>query len=252
VSVSSDGDTRSLSLRLEVKVVKAEIQVVSWTIKTTKAKTGDHVPVDITIKNIGSAATPSTVSIAILLDNNPVATTTTSKLNAGEDTTLTMNWEPTEAVSGTMKVRVTVAGDKYDSSAKTVEATGGVGLAGLDMSSPMFMIVLLLIVVIIVIVVIMAATKKKPIPSPMMPPPPMEEGAGEEEQEQGGEEGAGEEESGEDGAGEEEAPSEEEAPTPRVAKIRCPKCKEIMEISSPKRPLEVRCSSCNAKLLLKK
>jgi len=48
------------------------------------------------------------------------------------------------------------------------------------------------------------------------------------------------------------APEKKEEEKPRIAKIRCPKCKDIMEISSPKRPLEIRCSSCNAKLLMRK
>ncbi|MEM5814466.1 MAG: hypothetical protein QXD77_01490 [Candidatus Aenigmatarchaeota archaeon] len=52
---------------------------------------------------------------------------------------------------------------------------------------------------------------------------------------------------------EEEAPKPyEEHPKPRIAKIRCPKCKEVIRVSSPKRPLEIRCSSCDAKLLMKK
>jgi len=38
----------------------------------------------------------------------------------------------------------------------------------------------------------------------------------------------------------------------KIARIKCPKCKEVMDIKSSKRPLEVRCDNCNAKLLLKK
>jgi len=38
---------------------------------------------------------------------------------------------------------------------------------------------------------------------------------------------------------------------PHIAKIRCPKCKLVMDVRSQKRPLELRCTDCNAKLLLK-
>jgi uncharacterized membrane protein len=250
VATSGDGDTKSLSLKLEVVVVKAQIQITSWTIGSSSMKAGDKIPVTINLKNIGTAATPSTFSVALLLDNNPVATTSTSKMNANEEQTISLSWEPTDATSGALKVRVTVAGEKTDSSPKQVSVAAKAGL-GFDLNNSMNLLVLVLIVVIVLIVLVMLFTRRRPVPAPVAPTPPTEEGAGEEEEEQGGEEEGGEEE-----GGEEEAPPEEEeetqAPTPRVAKIRCPKCKEIMEISSPKRPLEVRCSSCNAKLLLKK
>jgi DNA-directed RNA polymerase subunit RPC12/RpoP len=65
-----------------------------------------------------------------------------------------------------------------------------------------------------------------------------------------------EEKSGQESPSEEK--SEEETPAPKkkeekkhIAKIRCPKCKNIMEIRSQKRPIELRCTDCNAKLLIK-
>jgi DNA-directed RNA polymerase subunit RPC12/RpoP len=176
----------------------------------------------------------------------------TGKIDAvanGESSEFTISWTPSEAVEGSLSLVLRdVEGQKVTSTKTPVKVeksaeTGGIGDIG-SSSTMMYVGIAVLIIIILVIAMAMAG-KKKPTSPPggwaaTAPPPkqttmPKARPAAPQVS-----------------AAAAPPPPSGEPGKVKIARIKCPKCKEVMDIKSSKRPLEVRCDNCNAKLLLKK
>jgi uncharacterized membrane protein/DNA-directed RNA polymerase subunit RPC12/RpoP len=217
---SDDGQTISAPLTLYVKVVKSKIQIISWEIKKAKPRVDERVLVEVTIKNIGDAATPTGIDLA-LLDlnyNYRVSFYTTSKLSVGENKTVTLTWVPTRTGSYFLKVRVTVAGENYETTTKsvTVQDTG-------NSFDPIFLWSFVLVLGIVVLVIVGGLASGLMARRYLKAPISIDSELKDDKQ------------IGKDGQ----------------VDVVCPRCKAGIKVTTTKRPLELRCPSCGAKLLLR-
>jgi len=248
-SISKDGETESDAITINFKLVQWNLAFTGKPTVPATIKVGDTVDIDFTVENNGEADSPASQSVDIMVGSKKMATGKIDAVANGESSEFTISWTPSEAVEGSLSLVLRdVEGQKVTSTKTPVKVeksaeTGGIGDIG-SSSTMMYVGIAVLIIIILVIAMAMAG-KKKPTSPPggwaaTAPPPkqttmPKARPAAPQVS-----------------AAAAPPPPSGEPGKVKIARIKCPKCKEVMDIKSSKRPLEVRCDNCNAKLLLKK
>jgi hypothetical protein len=196
------------------------------------------------------------VIVKVYANGNAVASKTiTSTIQKNKDAQTTLEWTTDTAGTYTMKVTATYGTETAKELTLTQKVTvaekGGV----VDLMSWLPWIVVVLLIFVVIGVAIAMGRRARPGPAPpavRAPAPrpalaPARRPAAEEEDE--------EEEEAEKAA----APKPLAPPTPaaaaakpKIARIKCPKCQTIKDVTSPVRPIEVKCDNCGARLRLVK
>jgi len=258
VAVSKNGNEFS-QMTLKLEVIKGQVGLSSSdiTFSKTSANKGDVITVTVTVRNTGTADMKNVV-VTLLANTNPVVTKTITSLKKGEDTQAVLEWQTDAEGSFTMKVRATYGGESPVEQALSKKVSISEKAGGFDLFSGANLPWLLLIVLVLVVVVVYAGTRggrKQSGPTPYAPPrpapgpAPVRKPLVEEEEE--------EEEEEERPAPPRPTAIPAAAPAtgaskPKIARIKCPKCGTTKDVTSPVRPIEVKCDKCGARLRLVK
>ncbi len=249
VSAKSIDQTLSPSIKLNLSVKGAELDVQSSSIQLSKTSISKDGTITVTasIKNNGGA--PAKNVVVRFYDEyesdgewveNLIGSATISEIGVGATQSASIDWTVTEV--GNHKVKVKLEGaDSMSASVLSVKGLEKSAFA--DLASPALMIGLVIgfIIGMVVLVGARGGTKPKgPMPSekPSASLPdtvaPDTESKPEPETE----------------TIHVAKPPEAEQPA-KIARVKCPKCGEIKDVTSPVRPIEVQCSKCGTKMRLK-
>jgi len=244
-------------------VIRGEVSNLAQsdiTVSKLNPNKGDVVSVTVTVKNSGTADMRNIV-VTLYAAGNPVASKTiSSTIRKNGEAQTTLEW--TTDSTGDFKLKIAAKYGIEDPVELTLtqqvkvtdkSATGDL-LAGNNL------LIIMMIVIIVVIVIAVAARPKKTLP----PPPPVRQAArpavaprpaappvkapldDEDEEED-----------------EDDIPAPPKAPVappvapaagakPKIARIKCPKCGTMKDVTTPVRPYEFNCEKCSTKLRLAK
>jgi ribosomal protein S27E len=214
------------------------------------------VSVTVTIRNDGTADMRNII-VQLYANGNSVASKTiTATIKKNSDAQTTLEW--TTDTVGTYTMKVTA---KYGTeTAKELTLTQKVSVnekgaaLGID---PMYIIIGILLVVVVAVVGWALSRKPAPAPAPMARPPAIKPAAPAVAPKKPLDEDEDEEDDGIDRGAPSMAPAPPAAPMttegkPKIARIKCPKCQTMKDVTSPVRPITVKCDNCGAMLRLTK
>ncbi|MEW5761185.1 MAG: CARDB domain-containing protein, partial [Candidatus Thermoplasmatota archaeon] len=230
ISAYSKSDAKiSKSLKFKAKVVKEEIKIVKIETSKTIATADDNIKITVYVENRGEGIGEK-IPIIIKAGDEEVYSDVIAKISPNTTQTIVATWK---AKPGTYQINVKVSTESGVGATLAVEEKKVLGL-----TTEYWSYVILVIIAIIIIGACIGFAVRKPpkvperptIPMPTPEPlPPL--------------------------------PTVPSIPVPppepkiekvKIARIKCPKCGSIKDVTSPTRPIELRCEGCNAKLLLKK
>jgi uncharacterized repeat protein (TIGR01451 family) len=255
VALSENGNEFSQT-KLYLDVIRGEVAALTSgdiTLSKTSVNKGDVVSFTVTIRNSGNSDMQNVV-VTLYASTNPVASKTiTSKIKKGDTGQATLEWT-TDSV-GDFPIKISAKYGSVDPvELKLTQKVSVKEKGGGELISSANMPWLLMIVILVVVVAVFAATRRKrpmapmPQPAPRPAPAPVRKPPMDEEEEDGDELPAGPKTGP---AAATTAPMGEGA-KPKIARIKCPKCGTTKDVTSPVRPIEVKCDKCGARLRLVK
>jgi uncharacterized repeat protein (TIGR01451 family) len=262
VAMSKDGNEYS-PIKLTLQVIKGNVASLSQadiTFAKTNVNKGDTVSVTVTIRNDGGADMRNVI-VQLYANGNSVASKTiTATIKKNSEAQTTIEWTTDTAGTYTMKVTAKYGSETVKELTLTKKVAVGEQGTAMDLGSLMPWIIVAIVVVLLV-GVIAAMSRRKPAPQPMpmarppapkpAAPPAVKKPEDEEEEEEE------EDEPGFDKGAPPKPPLPPPGPVltegkPKIARIKCPKCQTVKDVTSPVRPIEVKCDNCGARLRLVK
>jgi uncharacterized repeat protein (TIGR01451 family) len=258
VAMSKDGNEYAPT-KLTLEVIKGNVATLNKadiTFAKTNVNKGDTVSVTVTIRNDGNSDMRNVI-VQLYANGNSVASKTiTATIKKNADAQTTLEWTTDTAGTNTMKVTAKYGTETVKELSLTQKVTVGEKSTALGIDMTWLIIGLLLVVVVGVIV---WAVRRKPAPAPMpmarppaprpVTPPAVKKPLDEDEDEDA------------EDALDKGAPPKPPVPPPaigapearpKIARIKCPKCQTVKDVTSPVRPIEVKCDNCGARLRLVK
>jgi len=259
VAMSRDGNEYS-PIKLTLEVIKgnvASLNQADITFSKTKVNKGDTVSVTVTIRNDGNSDMRNVI-VQLYANGNSVASKTISTtIQKNKEAQTTLEWTTDTSGTYTMKVSAKYGTETASELTLTQKVTVGEQGLALDLGSYLPWIILIIVVVVLLGAMAAMGRRGRPAPAPAARPPaprpPAPPAAAKKPQDEEEEE----EEDLIDRGGPPKPPAPPAGPVttegkPRIARIKCPKCQTIKDVTSPVRPIEVKCDSCGARLRLVK
>jgi len=260
VAMSKDGNEYAPT-KLTLEVIKGNVAALNKadiTFGKTNVNKGDTVSVTVTIRNDGNSDMRNVIVQLYAAGNSVASKTITATIKKNSDAQTTLEWTTDTAGSYTMKVTAKYGTETVKELTLTQKVAVGDKGGAVDLGS--YFPWIILIIVVVVLVGVMAAMSRRarpaPMPMPMARPPAPRPAVAPAAAKKPLDEDEDEEDDLDKGA----PPKPPMPPAiagpsdakPKIARIKCPKCQTVKDVTSPVRPIEVKCDNCGARLRLVK